>query len=127
MGLPPKLEVELGGLRAIYAIEVVEDPSFINLIFKAFPLGEGYSAPAADLLIRVPRSYPDSGLDMFWISPPTITLVGGGDPQSAGAIEQYLGRPWRRFSWHWQRPWNPNVDNLSAYIEFVRRRLRERR
>lgn len=124
MALPPKLESELVDLRELFVIEVTEDPSVINLVFKGFPLGDGFSIAASDLLIRVPRTYPDAGPDMFWLDP-SVTLSNGTVPQAANAFEDYIGRRWQRFSWHWQAPWNPNVSNMHAYIEFVRRRLRD--
>ena len=110
----------------MYAFEVIEDPAFINLVFGAFPLGEGYSADRSELLVKVPRSYPDAGPDMFWVDP-GVTLASGVVPQSAEHVETHLNRPWRRFSWHRQGSWNPNVDNMHSHIEFIRRRLREKK
>jgi hypothetical protein len=125
MTLPPKLEGELEELRSDYVFEVIEDPDFINLIFKDFALGEGYSLTHSELLLRMPRSYPDAGPDMFWTAV-EVLLAGGTVPQAADSIEPYAGKNWRRFSWH-RPPWNPNVDNLHGHIEFIRRRLREKK
>jgi hypothetical protein len=127
MTLPPRLQRELDELKLGHEIEVTEDPDFINLIFKNFKLGDGYSRATSDLLLRMPRSYPDAGPDMFWVSP-EVTLASGSLPQAAESVENYLGRNWRRFSWH--RPgnkWNPTVDNLHGQIEFIDRRLREKK
>ena len=125
MALPPKLEKELEELRSGYQIAVSEDADWINVILSPFSLGEGFSVPSSDLLLRVQRSYPDAGPDMFWLDV-NVTLVNGQLPQSAESIEPYAKRNWRRFSWHHQS-WNPSVDNLHGYLEFVRRRLREKR
>lgn len=128
MTLPPRLQSEIEELRAgSYNIEIHEDPDFINLVFKGFPLCAGYSAAESDLLLRVPRSYPDAGPDMFWIDP-GITLDSGQIPQAAENIETYLGKTWRRFSWH--RPgngWNPTIDNVHGQIEFIHRRLKDKK
>lgn len=126
MTLPPKLERELQELRSEYRIEVSEEGGFVNLVFADFPLGEGFNKPTSDLLLRVPRSYPDAGPDMFWVDV-SVVLADGRMPQGAEAIEgPFAGRRWRRFSWH--RPvWNPLIDNMHGFQEFVRRRLRERR
>jgi hypothetical protein len=128
MTLPPKLQREVDELAVTsYKIEVIEDQDFINLVFKAFPLGEGYSAPESDLLLMVPRSYPDAGPDMFWLNP-AITLASGQIPQSADSIENHLNKNWRRFSWHRQgSPWNPTIENIASQIEFIHRRLREKK
>ena len=127
MTLPPKLQRELDELNAQFQIEVYEDPDFINLVFKDFKLGDGYSVAASDLLMRVPRSYPDAGPDMFWVSP-EVKLASGALPQAGESIERYLDKDWRRFSWH--RPgnqWNPTVDNMHGQLEFINRRLREQK
>jgi hypothetical protein len=124
MSLPPRLETELASLDSSHVIEIVEESDCISLIVRNFELGDGYSVPNSDLLVRMPRSYPDAGPDMFWTDP-AVTLVNGQIPQSAESIEGYVGRQWRRFSWH-RQPWNPRVDNLSGYLEFVRKRLRGR-
>lgn len=125
MPLPPKLEAELQYLRQTYELEIVEEPAMVNVMLKSFPLGDGFNVQNSDLLIRVPRTYPDANPDMFWVDK-GVVLSDGRVPQAAELIEVHLGRPWRRFSWH-RRPWNPNVDNMHGYIEFVRRRLREKR
>lgn len=128
MALPPRLQREIDELiDSPCNIEVSEDSDFINLVFKTFPLEEGYSAPVSDLLLRVPRSYPEAGPDMFWVDP-EIILATGQIPQSAENIESHLGKNWRRFSWHRQgSPWNPTIDNIQGYVEFIRRRLREKK
>lgn len=125
MSLPPKLETELASLRELYAIETAEDSAVISLVFKGFLLGDGFNVAASDLLVRVPRTYPDAGPDMFWVDQ-GVKLATGAVPQGAESIETHLGRPWRRFSWHRRGPWNPNFNNMQTYIEFVRRRLREK-
>ncbi|HEV2523428.1 MAG TPA: E2/UBC family protein [Candidatus Acidoferrales bacterium] len=124
MALPPALERELEDLRQYQNVEVVEQADVINLILKNFGLGEGYNPATADLLLRIPRSYPDAGPDMFWLNP-RVTLVNGACPQAADANENHLGRTWQRFSWH-RSQWKPAVDNIHGQIEFIRKRLRER-
>lgn len=115
---------ELGSLS--YSIEVSEDTDFINLVFKGFPLGEGYSAKETDLLLKIPRSYPEAGPDMFWVDP-KITLDSGQVPQAADSMENHLGKIWRRFSWHRGSAWHPTIDNIHGHIEFIRRRLKDKR
>ncbi len=128
MTLPPRLQQELDELApGVYNIEVAEDPEFVNLIFRGFVLGEGYRPQVSDLLLRIPRSYPEAGPDMFWVSP-EVTLASGQLPQAAESLETYLGKRWRRFSWHRHgTPWSPTIDNLHGQIEFIRRRLREQK
>lgn len=126
MTLPPKLGKELEELKLEHTIAISEEGDWINLIFSQFALGEGFTRPTSDLLLRIPRSYPDAGPDMFWLDS-ALTLIGGAVPQSAEAIEgPYAGRMWRRFSWH-RTGWNPSIDNVHGHLEFIRRRLREKR
>src|SRR5690242_2647631 len=90
MPLPPKLHRELEEARALGRIEVVEDPWFVNLLFKDFSIGDGFNMRTCELLIRVPRSYPDTGPDMFWTAP-ELLLADGGVPQAADCIEDHVG------------------------------------
>ena len=124
MPLPPKLVRELDELRSCHPVQVLENADFVELIFENFSVGEGFSPQSSDILIRVPRSYPDTGPDMFWTNP-DLRLSNGGVPQNAELIETYGGRQWRRFSWH-KSAWNAAVDNIHGYVEFIRRRLRTR-
>ena len=136
--LSPQLDLELRDLKQRYAFEVVEEPTVISLVIRSFPTSDHYSKPSTSLLIRIPRSYPDSGLDMFWTDP-ELLLKDGGIPNGAQVLELYpaldsigefKGKQWRRFSWHPQPTgparWNPNVDNLDSYLEFVRKRFVQR-
>jgi len=125
MALPPRLEKEVEELRRIYQVTIIEDSEWINIVLPAFPLGDGFTVFSSDLLLRVPRSYPDAGPDMFWLEV-AVTLPSGQPPQAAEVIEQHVGRSWRRFSWH-RRSWKPSVDNLDGYLEFVHRRLLEKK
>ncbi len=124
MAVPPRLEKEIAELRGRYSIEIVEDSDFINLVIKEFPLGEGFNVPVSDLLLRVPKTYPDAGPDMFYTDPAVI-LPNGQVAKNTESIEPYIGRSWRRFSWHRQQPWNPIVDNMHSHIEFINCRLRK--
>lgn len=125
MALPPKLVRELEILKKSHIVEVTEDQACANVIFKKFPLGEGFSQATADLLIRIPLSYPDSGPDMFWTEP-TVMLADTKVPQSAESFEEHCNRRWRRFSWH-RKQWNPVTDDVESHLEFVRKRLAQKR
>ena len=124
MPVPPKLEKELAELREHYDLEVIEDPQFINLIFRDFPLGESFSIRSSRLLLRVPKIYPDAGPDMFYTEP-EVMLANGAVPKGTESVETFLGTSWRRFSWHRQQPWNAIADNMHSCIEFIRCRLRK--
>jgi hypothetical protein len=133
--LPPQLAAELDELKQRYKVETVEEESVIDAIIRDFPTSALYKKPATNLLLRVPRSYPDAGLDMFWTDP-DLLLLDGSEPTNAQQMERYPaldsipefnGKQWRRFSWHPQpnspRRWNPSVDNIESYLQFVRKRF----
>ncbi len=124
MPLPPKLSQEIKELQNVLDLEVQEDELFVNLVLKGFPLGTGFNLVSADVLVRIPRSYPDTGPDMFWMSP-AVLLSNGQEPQAANVRQQILGRQWQRFSWHRSR-WDSLRDNMSTYIEFIRHRLEQK-
>ena len=121
MAIPPRLQSELNELAKSLALEIVEEPEVIDVVFRGFPVGSNFSLVSSDVLVRVPKTYPEAGPDMFWTQP-ELTLKDGRIPQSAEHMEDYLGRRWRRFSWHRAR-WTPSVDNMHGYLEFIRKRL----
>ena len=122
--LPPRLARELEELREAQSLSFSEEADFINILLLDFPTGEAYSSPTTTVLLRVPRAYPEAGLDMFWTDS-SLTLADGGVPRNADQYEAYAERQWRRFSWH-HNGWNSSLNNLHTYVEFVRRRFRER-
>ncbi len=116
--LPAQLDQEVGALKEEgFAIELQEAEGWVCVIVHNHPVPPGYSKPYTDLLVKCPISYPDGRPDMFWTDE-DLTLSGGRAPRSADTIEVVLGRRWRRFSYHPQN-WNPGVDNLRTYLEFV--------
>jgi E2/UBC family protein E len=125
MALRPRLDKELGELRQEAEVVITEEADAISIIIRNFSVGEGFNQPTTNLLLRVPRTYPDAGPDMFWTTP-ELLLANGNVPQAAESMENYLGKLWRRFSWH-KASWNPRIDNLHGYLEFIRRRLRDKK
>ncbi len=123
MPIPPRLEAEIIELRKSFEVEIIEDDQNVNLVFKDFPLGDAFNVPKSDLLLKVPKTYPDAGPDMFWTDT-VVTFADGRIPQATELIEVNLGRQWRRFSWH-REAWNPTFDNMHGHIEFVKARLRK--
>jgi hypothetical protein len=122
--LPPRLAKEIAELRSAHEVELVEGADVLDLIIADVPTGSLFNYPSTTVLLRIPRTYPDAGLDMFWTDP-SLMLADGGTPQAAASMEEYAGRTWRRFSWH-HTTWNAAQHNLHSYLEFVRRRFRER-
>lgn len=120
--LPQQLVQEVEELRKEgYSIELIETEGWANVVFHNYPILSGYSKALTKLLLKIPISYPNGQPDMFWTNV-DLTLKDGQVPRSAEQIESAIGKQWRRFSWHPQN-WNPGVDNLRTYLEFVNNRL----
>lgn len=102
--------------------DAIEGEGIVYLIFNDYLLPKGYNKASTRLLLKVPPSYPNGNLDMFWTDP-NLRLEGGGE-QSNTSEEIILGQKWLRFSWHPQK-WNPGTDNLRTFLEFVNMRLKQ--
>nr|WP_301334444.1 E2/UBC family protein [Solimonas sp. SE-A11] len=87
-----------------------------------FPLRQGWSVEKVELMYLVPAGFPTGALDMFYVDP-HLSLADGRQPANADTVEQHGGKPWQRFSWHYQRPWKPGRDTLLSHLDFCRSRL----
>lgn len=109
-----------------FTFAFIEEGQHIYMLFSDFPLPTGvYNTETTDLLIFTTPHYPCAGFDMFWTDQ-ELTLKDGTVPKQAETMESYLGKTWRRFSYHPHEntPWNPSEDNVGRYIEYVQQRLR---
>jgi hypothetical protein len=123
--MPQQLTDEITLLRsASYDADVHEDSGLFLLIIKAYPLPRGYNKATTKLLLKIPLSYPNGNLDMFWTDPDL--QLQELSSQASTTIETLLGTQWLRFSWHPQK-WCPGVDNIFTFLEFVNRRLMQLR
>ena len=124
--IPSELQKDADELKARgFDLSLVERDGQIYLVFKNFPLPEGvYSADAADLLIFTTTRYPRASFDMFWTEP-ELVLKDGSVPRGADAIELYIGRQWRRFSYHpyQSKPWDPSKDSAVKHVAYIHKRL----
>lgn len=123
--LPPDFVTDVDMLRkGGHNVETADD-GLANAMIGDYALPSGYSKPTVALLVRAPMSYRNGKPDMFWTDA-DLVLADGRVPHKADQIETYLGRRWRRFSWHAQN-WNPVADDLRTYLEFVNEGLRRAR
>jgi hypothetical protein len=126
--IPDELTKDLATLaQRGLAHEVVEEGPRIFIVFKRYELPDGlYSTEKTDLMIFTTQFYPNAGFDMFWVEE-GLKLKGGGIPKNADQIENYLGKRWRRFSYHpyTNKPWNPSEDSVIGFLAYVAQRLRK--
>jgi len=125
--IPEELLADLKVLQERgHVCEITEDGQRIFIVFKGYSLPDGvYNTPKTDLLIFTTPHYPNAGFDMFWVSP-DLKLQNGGVPKSADSVESYLGKSWRRFSYHPYnaKPWNPSEDSVVSFVTYIEQRLR---
>lgn len=125
--IPEELTADLRVLQDCgFVYEVVEENPRIFIIFKNYPLPTGvYNTEKTDLLVFTTPYYPNAGFDMFWVDQ-GLLLRNNTIPQGAGSVETYLGKSWRRFSYHPYnaKPWNPSEDSVVSFISYAAQRLR---
>ena|SRR2546427_2553968 len=125
--IPQDLSEDVQVLRSRgLTITLQEDAGRIFLVFEAYPLPVGiFNLERTDLLVFTTPDYPSAGCDMFWVDE-GLTLRGGSIPKGAEAVETYLGRRWRRFSYHPYntKAWNPSEDSIVTFLGYVDQRLR---
>lgn len=110
-----------------FAYELAEDGGRIFITFKDYPLpSKLYNVEKTDVLIFTTPHYPNAGFDMFWVDE-KLRLSNGSLPKSGESVENYLGRNWRRFSYHPYsvKPWNPSDDNVLTFMGYVDQRLKK--
>jgi hypothetical protein len=125
--IPEDLTKDLEFLKECgYVFQMIEEGQRIYIIFKDYQLPPGvYNLDKTDLLIFTTQFYPNAGFDMFWVTE-ELKLKNGNPPRNADSLENYLGRRWRRFSYHpyTARPWNPSEDNVVSFMGNVEKRLK---
>lgn len=107
------------------AAELIQEGSRIFVLLRKVPLPAGFfRVDATDVLFITDYQYPFSAMDMFWTEV-ELLRADGSIPQNADAIEQYIGRAWRRFSWHRNNIWNPAGNPLLDHFAFIESRWAE--
>lgn len=102
-------------------VDASEIPGWWCVVIHALRLPNGYSKAATEVLLKLPRAYPNGKPDMFWTDE-DLKLASGEVPRRADVVECLLGKQWRRFSWH-PGNWRPGNDDLRTFVSFVRARL----
>jgi hypothetical protein len=103
--------------------QISSEANMVCLVLREYALPLGYDRPRSDLLLRLSPGYPDVPPDMWWFSPP-IRLATGQTVKATDCMEQHLGRPWQRWSRHFNPgQWRPGVDCLETFLALVRKNL----
>lgn len=103
-------------------INVIQDGTRLFTLFHDYSLPNGISrAEKTDVLFITDFQYPLSAMDMFWTDIAVVRLDGSFF-EGSEAIEDYVGRKWRRFSYHRNSIWNPAGNPLIDHFAFMETR-----
>lgn len=109
---------EAVGLKA----EVQQDGNRLFVVLKGYGIPKGISkATTTDVLFMADTQYPFSAMDMFWTDL-DVVRPDGSSFENSDSIEQYLGRQWRRFSYHRNGTWSPTGNPLLHHFAFMETR-----
>ena len=105
--------------------EVVTNGDQTGLAFCSFQLPAGkFDHGAADVLIVLPSSYPDTAPDMFFCFPWIKIADTQSWPKNADQKFDFAGRGWQRWSRH-NNDWRPGVDGIHTMLQRVNAALRD--
>lgn len=105
-----------------FGASIVEEHPRHYVVVADLELPAFYAPTVTDLLMIADYQYPMSALDMFWTSPHVHRADNGAFPQNADQLEQHIGRPWQRWSWHYSG-WNPAHHNVVTHLDVFFDRL----
>lgn len=101
----PYSELEEGGVKAI--------------ILQSYALpASRFDASQANILVLLPRGYPDVAPDMFYLQPWVRLVAGNRYPKAADVPFTFAGRNWQRWSRH-NSEWRPNVDGIWTMLKRI--------
>ncbi len=92
-----------------------------GLIISDFVLPvEKYDRDKVDLLILLPKGYPDISPDMFYLFPAVVLMPGKQTAKAANVKFNFESKEWQRWSRHSPGPtWRPGIDGLHTYLKKV--------
>jgi hypothetical protein len=102
--------------------EVLQEVNRLFVILRKFHLPPDVSrVDYTDVLFITDTQYPLSAMDMFWTEV-EVVRPDGSTYEGSDTIETYLGRNWRRFSYHRNSIWNQNGNPLMDHYVFMENR-----
>src|SRR6266568_5002944 len=121
MSLPQNDLAYLAERVADYSITA--EANMTCVVLRGYVLPVGYDRAQSDLLLRLSPGYPDIPPDMWWFDP-KVRLSDGRTVRATECVEHHLGRPWQRWSRHFNAgQWRSGVDCLESFLALIRREL----
>lgn len=121
---PVLLQLHADELAALVGVkvEIAESGTQVFVLVHDMPLPDVYSQPSCTALLMTDALYPRSAMDMFWLEE-AVARRDGRAPDGADSLESYVGRTWRRYSWHRNGVWRTLGNPLLDHYEFMQARL----
>lgn len=99
--------------------EEVEDGAQKGLILRSYGLPTArFDRCRADILILLPRGYPDVPPDMFYLLPWVRLAQVNRYPRAADVPFPFRGQSWQRWSRH-NAEWRPGVDGIWTMLKRI--------
>lgn len=118
MSFLPAADLEYLASKEI-AFEEVEENGKKGVVLKNRPLPDGrFDAASADVLILLPKGYPDVAPDMFYLEPWVKLAKSNTYPNKADKALDFAGKRWQRWSRH-NKEWRPGIDGIWTMIKRV--------
>lgn len=106
------------GLKA----EIIDQGNRLFVVLSKVTLQAGSArVTSTDVLFIADTQYPLSAMDMFWTEV-DVVRPDGTSFEGSDTFEEYLGRKWRRFSYHRNGVWNPGGNPLMDHFAFMETR-----
>ena len=122
MSFLPKSDLDYLNSKSILFAEIVEG-SRKTVVFNAWRLpAKRYNVQAADVLVLIPKGYPDIAPDMFYLLPWVRRVPSNTFPARADQPFAFAGQKWQRWSRH-NREWRPGVDGIWTMLKRIERAL----
>jgi len=123
------LVTDIGRLREEYEVDIEDDSkgNYTQVIVRNWPIpSDAYTHDRTDVMIRVPRGYPQKPPDWVYVEP-DLQLEDGGYPRKHNK-DRVSG--WLALSWHVNKldevSWVPYETDLKWYLDtFCDLRLRQ--
>lgn len=108
--------------------ELEEDEAHRYLVFPKYQLPTGlYNVDCCSVLVVIPTSYNDAGIDCIWVSPHISRkdgkIIPNASAKGAGENHHYKGQEFCRWSRHWNNghnSWKPGVSNIDTILRRIR-------
>lgn len=104
-----------------YQFEEKVDGVRNGLIIRNYELPKGkYNYEKSDLLILIPKGYPDTRPDMWYFFPAILLAPSNRPARQTQATIPFEGRIWQRWSRHYPaNQWRPGVDGIHTFLKKI--------